>query len=83
MTEINEVQFRRILKKIQLKRTRGTDWIDSYSLKLAGPLVEESLIRLVNLSIRQSRFSSRWKPQLIFPHYKKKERDLLENYRPV
>ena len=26
---------------------------------------------------------SRWKPQLIIPHYKKKERDLLENYRPV
>ena len=40
-------------------------------------------MHLINLSIREGRFSSRWKPQLIFPHHKKKSRDLLENYRPV
>merc|ERR1712055_135421 len=61
----------------------GTDWIDKGSLKIAGPLVEEALMHLINLSIREGRFSSRWKPQLIFPHHKKKDKDLLENYRPV
>ena len=40
-------------------------------------------MHLINLSIREGRFSSRWKPQLIFPHHKKKDKDLLENYRPV
>ena len=83
LKEINAVEFRRILKKMKMKRTHGLDFIDSGSLKLAGPLVEESLIHLINLSIRQGRFSSRWKPQLISPHHKKNERDLLENYRPV
>ena len=81
--EINLNQFRKIMKKIKKKRTHGTDWIDKGSLKIAGPLVEEALMHLINLSIREGRFSSRWKPQLIFPHHKKKERDLLENYRPV
>ena len=59
------------------------DWIDKGSLKVASPLIEESLLHLVNLSIREGRFSDRWKPQLIFPHHKKNQRDLLENYRPV
>ena len=71
------------MKKFKLKRTHGLDWIDACSLKLAGPIVEASLIHLINLSIRQKRFAGRWKPQLIFPHFKKKERDLMENYRPV
>ena len=65
------------------KRTHGTDWIDSYSIKLAGPLLEDSLIHLINLSIRESKFSGRWKPQMIYPLHKKNEKDLLENYRPV
>ena len=83
LKEIDCLQFRRILKKFKLKRTHGLDWIDACSLKLAGPIVEASLIHLINLSIRQKRFAGRWKPQLIFPHFKKKERELMENYRPV
>ena len=83
LKEINVEQFRRILKKIKPKRTHGVDWIDSFSLKIAGPFIEESLIHLINLSIKESKFSRRWKPQLIFPHHKKKDKDLIENYRPV
>ena len=81
--EINLTELRRIMKKFKMKRTRGVDWIDKGSIKLESPLIEDSLLHLVNLSIRDGRFSDRWKPQLIFPHHKKKEKDLLENYRPV
>ena len=68
---------------MKAKRTHRTDWIDSSRSKSAGPLIEDSLIHLINLSFRESRFASRWKPQMIFPHHKKKAKDLLENYRPV
>ena len=77
LREITPDEFRRILKKINLKRTHGVDTID------AGSLIEEGLIHLVNLSIRESCFSQKWKPQLIFPHFKKNRKDILENYRPV
>ena len=83
LRRINMLQLRKILKKLKPKRTHGVDWIDSNSLKVAGPLIEESLLHLINLSITQSVFSKRWKPQLIFPHHKKNEKDILENYRPV
>ena len=68
---------------MKAKRTHGVDWIDSFSLKLAGPILEESLIHLINLSILESKFSARWKPQMIFPQHKKNEKDILEHYRPV
>ena len=80
---INKVMFRKIMKKMKPKRVHGVDWIDSYSLKIASPLIEDALIHLINLSILGSKFSTRWKPQLIFPLHKKKEKDIVDNYRPV
>ena len=71
------------MKRMKGSRVHGVDWIDAYSLKVAGPLIEDCLIHLVNLSIRRSKFATRWKPQLIFPFHKKKEKDKVENYRPV
>ena len=68
--KISKSDFRKILKKMKSKRTHGVDWIDSFSLKLAGPIIEDSLIHLINLSLETSRFSTRWKPQMIFPHHK-------------
>ena len=70
---IDRAQFRKIMKKM----------IYSYSLKIASPLIEDCLIHLINLSIKQSKFSSRWKPQLVFPLHKKSDKDMIGNYRPV
>ena len=83
LEEINRTVFRKIMKRMKSKRTHGIDWIDSFSLKLASPIIEDSLIHLVNTSLREAKFSGRWKPQMIFPLHKKNEKDVLENYRPV
>ena len=80
---IDKNMFRKIMKKMKPKRVHGVDWIDSYSLKVASPLIEDALIHLVNLSITEAKFASRWKPQLIFPLHKKNEKDVVGNYRPV
>ena len=57
--------------------------MDSFSLKLAAPLIEDASLHLVNLSIKTNSFSSFWKHQLIFPHHKKDDKPLVKNYRPV
>ena len=80
---IDKIMFRKIMSKLKPKRVHGVDWIDSYSLKIASPLIEDALIHIINLSIKDAKFSRRWKPQLIFPLHKKNERDLVGNYRPV
>ena len=59
------------------------DWIDGYSLKIAAPLIEEALLKLINSSISLGKFTRIWKQQLFFPIHKKKEKHLLQNYRPV
>ena len=83
LKEIDRNNFRGIMKRMKSKRVHGVDWIDSYSLKIASSLLEDCLMHLVNISIKNSCFSQRWKPQLIFPLHKKKDTDKLENYRPV
>ena len=57
LKEINKKTFRFIMSRLKCSRVHGIDWIDAYTLKLASPLIEDSLIHLINLSIKQSKFS--------------------------
>ena len=50
---------------------------------MAGPLIEESLLHMINLSINSGTFPSAWKRQLILPLHKKKEKEEMSSYRPV
>ena len=75
--------LRKAIKRMKGKRSCGVDLIDSYSLKLAAPLIEDALLHLINLSIEKGIFAKNWKPQLIMPTFKKKDRNMVENYRPV
>ena len=45
--------------------------------------MEEALLQLVNKSIEQRKFAKNWKPQLVKPLHKKKEKTLVENFKPV
>ena len=80
---INRQKLRKLIKRMKGGKSCGIDTIDSYSLKLAAPLIEEALEHLINLSITLGKFSSFWKPQLVFPLHKKSDKDAIENYRPV
>ena len=83
LKEIDRKTLRRIMKKMKGSRVHGVDWIDGYSLKVSAPILEDSLLHLVNLSLSQSSFAASWKPQLIQSFHKKKAKDAIENYRPV
>ena len=80
---ITRQKLRQLIKQMKGGRSTGVDFIDSYSLKLAAPLLKDSLLHLINLSIQSSKFSAFWKPQLIFPQHKKSDKTSIENYRPV
>ena len=72
--KIRITTLRKALKRMKGKRVHGRDEIDSYSLKLAAPLIEDFLLHLVNLSIESQNFATPWKPQLIYPFHKKKDK---------
>ena len=71
------------MKKLKASRSHGLDFIDSSSLKLAFPLIEDSILHLVNLSISSSSYSKNWKFQLVLPLHKKNDPMDGSNFRPV
>ena len=80
---INKMQLRNLLKRRKGNKSSGIDNIDGYSIKLAAPLMEDILLHLVNLSLRNSEYPKSWKLNKVLPHYKKGEKMLAENWRPV
>ena len=71
------------MRKRKGNRSSGIDYIDGYSVKLAAPLIEDILLHLVNLTIEKSEYPQLWKVNKVSPHFKKGDRTLGENWRPV
>ena len=80
---IGKIELRRIISKRKGNRSSGIDFIDGYSIKLAAPLIEDILLHLVNLSISNSYFPGSWKFNKVIPQFKKGDRMLGENWRPI
>ena len=71
------------LPRLKGKMTAGPDCVPSFVLRdccsvLAGPLT-----RIFNLCLRDAVFPKRWKLSRICPVYKKGDKSLLSNYRPM
>ena len=60
LKQIGISQMRKILKKIKPSRSHGMDFIliDANSIKVAAPLLEDSILHMVNLSISSGKFAS-------------------------
>ena len=71
------------MKSLKSSRSHGRDFIDSSSLKLAFPSIEEAILHLINLSITSNSFARDWKIQLVLPLHKKNDKLNGLNYRPV
>ena len=71
------------MKKTKNSRSHGSDFLDACSLNLAYPLIENSILHIINLSIEEGTVPNAWKTQLVHPLYKKDDAMNGENYRPV
>ena len=80
---ITKLELRQILKRRKGNKSSGIDFIDGYSIKLAAPLIEDILLHLVNLSIENTLYPSSWKYTKVIPQFKKGERLIGDNWRPV
>ena len=76
-------KLRKIIGSLKGKRSSGIDMIDGFSIKLAAPLIEDTLLHLVNLSITKLKYPKYWKVSKIIPLYKKGDKTDGENFRPV
>ena len=69
--------------KIKNSKGSGVDDISSYFLKLALPLIENSLGLMFNKSVETSQFPDSWKVARVTPIFKGGEKTEKSNYRPI
>ncbi len=74
-------EIRAAFAKIKTTKGARTDNISSYFLKLALPLIENSLAHFFSTSIRTNRFPDSWKVARVTPIFKGDDKTEKSNYR--
>ena len=77
----NEV--RKLLEKLETKKSTGLDNLPSKMLKIAAGVVAPSLAFLFNQSISSGIVPAEWKLARVTPIFKKEKRQDVNNYRPI
>ena len=73
----------KILTSTSTKKANNLDNISCKLIKEAAPIIAESFSDIFNKSITSGIFPSEWKKAKVVPVHKGKERDDMNNYRPI
>ena len=80
---INTLQLEKNFSKSKTSKGCGTDGIASCFLKIALPVISESLCDIFNLSLATGCFPDSWKIARVAPIFKNGQPDDRSNYRPI
>ena len=83
LDQVHPDDISEIITAMKSTKTVGIDNIDSYVIKLAKEQLIPAITHIVNLSISQRLFPSKWKRAKVVPLHKKEDKTLTKNYRPV
>ena len=83
-TSINPDQVDKIIRELNNSKASGVDNIDTYILKLVRKIIVPSVCHILNLSLLNNKFPTKWKISKVVPLYKGKGSKVdPKNYRPV
>ena len=80
---IDTFQLGKVFGKLKTSKGCGNDGIASCFLKIALPVISESLCDIFNLSIATGCFPDSWKIARVAPIFKSGQPDDRSNYRPI
>ena len=80
---VNVATVYRVITKLNISKATGIDEISAKVLKAAAPAIAELLTRIFNMSIVSDKFPAEWKVARVTPIFKKGQRSMLDNYRPI
>lgn len=72
-----------LINKLHSNKATGLDGIPARMLKLAAPIIVNSLVDTINSSLREGCFPDMWKLAKVFPIFKDGDRSDCNNYRPI
>ena len=78
--EITSAQVLQIIKNI---RAAGIDKISARFLRIAAPIVAQSIAKIINISFSTGKFPARWKTAYVTPLFKQGVASDPSNYRPI
>ena len=73
----------RLLHRLSSNKATGIDKISCKIIKLAAPVISDSLTLIFNRAIAVSAFPDEWKVARVIPLYKSGQRNIPGNYKPI
>ena len=64
-------------------KSTGIDKIPAKTIRIAAPIIANSLTRIFNTAIYGETVPSEWKLARVIPSHKNGPRNMLNNYRPI
>ena len=83
LTSFSEIEVLKSLKKIKPKLTKGPDNIPAFIVKDCAAVFAGPLTTIFNLSLKTRTFPDVWKYSRLCPVFKKDNKSIAENYRPI
>ena len=74
---------KKFISSLKNKSSSGDDGISNKTLKSIKDEISRPLTYIINKSMATSSYPTSWKISKCFPLYKKNERNLITNYRPI
>jgi hypothetical protein len=76
-------EIQRLIQTLDSSKANGPDEISIRLLQMTGQTICYPLCKLFNNSFFQGKVPSQWKQANVTPVYKKGERQIISNYRPI
>ena len=80
---VNELMVYTLMNKLPNSKSVGLDKISTKILQIAAPAVAQPLTKIFKKSIALGQFPLEWKAARVIPIFKKGQRTMLDNYRPI
>ena len=81
--EISVESVSKIIKSLNINKSMGPDNINSQILKEGEVSISYALTKIFNKSLANSEVPMDWKLANVVPIFKKGDKEMLENYRPI
>ena len=80
---MSETNVYKLLSSLNPCKSTGIDKIPAKIIRIAAPIIANSLTRIFNTAIYSETVPSEWKLARVIPLHKNGPRNMLNNYRPI
>ena len=81
--EFNEDKIKSLINSLNINKAHGWDDVSTRMVRICGKSLVKPLCSIFNLSLQSGIFPSQWKKGNVVPVYKKGDKSIAKNYRPV